>query len=73
MGDVEDGLVISCKQAKLSKWIGTPTQPENIRPTLCPAYKLCRGKKMEQNLRKYQPVTAHFETHDIKGSPSQYY
>ena len=44
MGDVEDGLVISCKQAKLSKWIGTPTQPENIRPTLCPAYKMGKDK-----------------------------
>lgn len=42
MGDVDPELTIFCNQAPNSK-IGTSTQPQNLWPKICPAYKMLWG------------------------------
>lgn len=45
MGDVKPETAISCNQARLPNGvIGTPSQPQNLPPTMCPVYKMCVGK-----------------------------
>jgi hypothetical protein len=41
---------------------GTPTQPQNLRPTICSAYKICRGK-LEQKLREWPTTGLGLEPH----------
>jgi hypothetical protein len=44
MEDLKAELAIY-DQVRLPIEIGTPTQPQNLRFTICPANKMCRGKR----------------------------
>ena len=69
MGDMEPNWPASTARHGVNGGSGTPAQPHNLQPTICPAYKMCWcGSGIEivgvANQWLVQP-----ETHVIKVSP----
>lgn len=61
-------LLLSGKTS--SEDIGTPSQPQNLWPTICPSYKICWDKGCAEIVGVANQWLFQLETHTMRGSSS---
>jgi len=52
-----------------NRGIGRPTQPQNVKPPICPACKMCRGKDRAEFSERANQRLAQLETQAMRDSP----
>jgi hypothetical protein len=63
--------IISYRPGKTTSGeIGTPAQPQNLQPIICPAYNMCWDKGGKDIVGVANQWLIQIETHDMRGNPS---